>query len=224
MANRALASIWLGELSEESLLERWGKFLGTLPTSAKLPGFSNLVIRAMDETEAPIMEQDLRSIVADAATLVELARNHVHSDCAYETQAFWDLWVYDLPSLRWELLPQPLELYCYGDEFGEGEWRENGHFLVDAGFEHLFTGHAGLLRASEPDRDAFHHPEEQRFVSLMSQPRNLSLYREKTQENIRKLYEWMRKIEDTLPVKRTRLWSEGEENFEARMEEILANR
>lgn len=222
MANRAYASIWLGEVSEEILLERVRSFLGIVPLSAKLPGFSHLLIRAVDETEAPILEQDLRSIVADANMLVELMRSHVHADCSYETHAFWDLWIYDAASLQWELRPQPLGLWCFGEEFGERDWQKNGHFLVDAGFEHLFTGHAGLLGSSEPDRGSIRHPDEQRFVSLMSLPQNLSVYREKTQENIRKLYEWMRKVEAALPVARITLWSEGEENFEARMEEILA--
>jgi len=42
--------------------------------------------------------------------------------------------------------------------------------------------------------------------------------------NIRKLFEWVRFIEKALPVREVRLWSEGEENFEARLEEILAAR
>lgn len=222
MANRAFASIWLREFSEETLLQNWSSFLGTAPLSSKLPGFSYLVIRAVDETEAPILEQDLRSIVADANMLVELMRSHVHGDCSYETHAFWNLWVYDPARLQWELQPQPLGLYCFGEEFGERDWQKNGYFLVDAGFEHLFTGHAGLLGSSEPDRGSIRHPDEQRFVSLMSLPQNLSVYREKTRENIRKLYKWMRIVESALPVARTSLWSEGEENFELRMEEILA--
>jgi hypothetical protein len=36
--------------------------------------------------------------------------------------------------------------------------------------------------------------------------------------------EWMSAAERALPVERYRLWSEGEENFEARLEEILAAR
>jgi hypothetical protein len=34
----------------------------------------------------------------------------------------------------------------------------------------------------------------------------------------------MRAVEDALPVERFRLWSEGEENFEARLDHILAVR
>ena len=39
--------------------------------------------------------------------------------------------------------------------------------------------------------------------------------------NIKKLLEWIRNIEKAVPVQRWTLWSEGEENFEARLEEIL---
>jgi hypothetical protein len=34
----------------------------------------------------------------------------------------------------------------------------------------------------------------------------------------------MQAVEQALPVERYRLWSEGEENFEARLDEILAVR
>jgi hypothetical protein len=224
MANRAYASIWIRGFTEETLLDHWGSFLRTIPFSAQRPGFSNLVIRALDETEVPILEQDLRSLNADAEMLLELAREHLHSDCSYETEAHWDLWVYDTGNLRWELKPQALEIYCYGEEFDEGEGRENGNLLIDVGFEHLFTGHAGLLGFGTRSQEISNHPEEKRFVAVMSQEANLRLYQEKTRENIRKLYDWMSRVEAALPVERTRLWSEGEENLEARMEEILAGR
>ncbi|MGH9865213.1 MAG: hypothetical protein ACRD4H_07345, partial [Candidatus Acidiferrales bacterium] len=147
-----------------------------------------------------------------------------HSDSSYETQAWWDLWVHDARGNRWELKPQPLAINCYGDEFDGGFSQEQGHFLVDVGFEHLFTGHAGLLGFAGTPHGISEHPEEANFVALMSQPENLREYYEKTRENIRKLYDWIRRIEAALPVERYRLWSEGEENFEARMEEILAAR
>jgi len=59
---------------------------------------------------------------------------------------------------------------------------------------------------------------------MMSQPENLQAYQEKTRENIKKLYDWIAQVETALPVERYQLWSEGEENFEARIEEILAAR
>ncbi len=224
MANRAYASIWITEFSEEKLLEVWKEFLRTVPFSTERPGFSELVIRAVDMAETPILEQDLRSGEYDAEVLADLAREHVHSDSSYETQAWWDLWISDPRNNRWELKPQPLAINCYGHEFDGGFAQEQGHMLVDAGFEHLFTGHAGLLGFTGAQRERSEHPEEANFVALMSQPENLRTYHEKARANIRKLYDWMERIEAALPVERCRLWSEGEENFEARMEEILAAR
>jgi hypothetical protein len=56
----------------------------------------------------------------------------------------------------------------------------------------------------------------------MAWPDNLEKYRESTRENIRKLLGWMGQIEGAIPVDHVHLWSEGEENFEARLEEIAA--
>ena len=224
MANRAYASIWIRNFSEETLVEQWRAFLGTVPFSKERRGFTELVIRAVDAAESPIFEQDLRSGEYDAQVLADLAREHAHSDCSYETKAFWDLWTWDKEGGRWMQTAQPLGVVCYGNEFDEGIWKEQGHFLIEAGFEHFFTGHARLLGFRRGPTEAAKNPEEANFVAVMSQPESLQAYQEKTQENIRKLYEWMRQIEAALPVERYQLWSEGEENFEARMEEILASR
>ncbi|MGB7173289.1 MAG: hypothetical protein WBD23_07030 [Candidatus Acidiferrales bacterium] len=224
MANRAYASIWARNFSEETIVERWREFLGTVPFSTTRPGFTELVIRAVDAAETPILELDLRSGNYDAEVLADLAREHVHSDCCYETRAFWDLWVYDVAHDRWEMQPQPLAIFCHGEDFDDGVWQESGHFLVEAGFEHFFTGHAGLLGFEERQPAAAAHPEEANFVAVMSFPENRRVYQERTRENIRKLFDWMRRVETVIPVERSRLWSEGEDNFEARMEEILAAR
>lgn len=224
MANRAYASIWSRDFSEQTLIERWKPFLETVPFSAERPGFTELAIRAVDTAETPIFEQDLRSGEYGADVLAGLAQEHAHSDCSYETQAFWDLWTWDESSGQWTQKAQPLGIICYGSDFDEGVWKEQGHFLIDAGFEHLFTGHAGLLGFQRGRAETVKHPEETSFVAVMSQPENLQAYREKTQENIRKLYDWMARIETAIPVERYQLWSEGEENFEARMDEILATR
>lgn len=205
-------------------MEQWRAFLETVLFSKERRGFTELVIRAVDAKETPILEQDLRSAEYGADVLAELAREHAHADCAYETQAFWDLWTWDEGTGLWAEKPQPLEIICYGTEFDDGICKEQGHFLIDAGFEHFFTGHAGLLGFRRERAETVRHPEEANFVAVMSQPSNLEAYQEKTRENIRKLYGWMQRIEVAVPVERVQLWSEGEENFEARMEEILASR
>ena len=92
------------------------------------------------------------------------------------------------------------------------------------GFEHFFTGHAGLLGFRHGSARAAESPEEARFLEAMAWPENLEKYQEKTRDNIRRLFDWVQAIERAIPEGRIRLWSEGEENFEARLEEILATR
>ncbi|MGA8220179.1 MAG: hypothetical protein WB780_00895 [Candidatus Acidiferrales bacterium] len=224
MSNQAYLNVWCQDFPEERILERFGDFLATVPFSATKPGFKHLVIRAVDFTENPILEQDLRSVPHDTAGILEIAKDHLNSDCAYEVRADWDLWVFEGEPGHWQHLPQPLGLACYGEDFDEGYWQENGHLEANLGFEHLFTGHAGLLGFRQSGSAPPQSAEEARFLESMEQPENLQIYRDKTRENIRKLFAWVRQIEKALPGARIRLWSEGEENFEARLEEILAAR
>ncbi len=224
MANRAYASIWSRDFCEATLIGQWRALLETVPFSAERAGFTELVIRAVDTAETPIFGQDFGSGEYGAEVVAELASEHAHEDCSYETGALWDLWTWDESAGEWVQKPQPLEIGCYGRDFDEGIWKEQGNFLIDAGFEHFFTGHARLLGFRPGEAEAARDPEEANFVAAMSQPENLREYQEKTQENIRKLYDWMARIEKAMPVERYQMWSEGEENFEARMEEILAVR
>lgn len=206
------------------MLERFNAFLATVPFSATRPGFTQLTIRAVDASEAPILEYDLRAVPLDVAGIPEIARDYVHSDCCYEVRCHWDLSVFDVASGKSGIEPQPLEIFCHGEDYDDGLWRENGHFEVNFGFEHLFTGHAGLLGIRQGARATPQSPEEARFLEAMAWPENLEKYQAATRDNIRKLFDWVRRIEQALPVERVGLWSEGEENFEARLEEILAAR
>jgi hypothetical protein len=223
MANQAYLSIWLKDFPEDLMLENFEKFLATVPYSAKRPGFTHLEIRALEPSESPVFEQDLRAMPLDAASIVELSKDHLNADSRYAVRANWDLWVFEGEPAKWQELPQPIELVCNGGLYDEGIWKEDGHFEVNFGFEHLFTGHGGLLGIRQIARPA-ESPEEAQFLESMAKPANLQMYQEKTRENIKSLFGWVRKIEDALPVAKLRLWSEGEENFEARLEEILAAR
>jgi hypothetical protein len=220
MSNQSYLSIWCKNFSEERLLEDFEKFLNTVPFSAKDPGFSYLVVRAVDSSESPLLEQDLRALPLDAASIAELVKDHLDSDVSYEVRAEWDLWVLDAQN-KWQNEPQPVEILCHGLDYDDSFWQENGHIQVNLGLEHLFTGHANLLGFRKGQRAPAQSVEEARFLEAMAWPENLQRYQEKTRENIKKLLDWTRKIEKSLPIDRLRLWSEGEENFEARLEEIL---
>ncbi|HEY7826149.1 MAG TPA: hypothetical protein VIC00_04950, partial [Candidatus Acidoferrales bacterium] len=78
MSNRAYLGVWCNDFPDESMLERFGKILGTVPFSASRPGFTHLTIRAVDLAEQPILEQDLRAFPLDANGILEIAQNHLN--------------------------------------------------------------------------------------------------------------------------------------------------
>jgi hypothetical protein len=223
MANHSFLNVWLKEMPEEKILECLGAFLGTVPLSAKRPGFTYLTIRAVDASETAVFEQDLRATPLDAAGIVELASEQLHGDSSYEVACDWDLGVFDAGTGKSAVEPQPLLIACRGEEYDAGFWREAGHFEVNLGFDDLFTGH-GLLGMRPEPKPAAQSAEQLRFREAMAWPENLEKYQKQTRENIRKLQDWVRRIEASMAVEKTRLWSEGEENFEARLDEIVAAR
>jgi hypothetical protein len=224
MANQAYLSVRCEDFPEERTLRYFLQFLQTIPFSASRPGLTYLTIRAVDDSQSPVLEQDLRLTPLDPSEIVYIVAEQLHSDCSYEVGCSWDLATVDPVSGEAKTGPQALEIICRGQDYEGGLWQERGHLEAQLGFEHLFTGHAGLLAAGQPANRQPQSPEEARFLEAMAWPENLNTYQEKTRENIRKLLDWVRRIEKAVPVERAWLWSEGEENFEARLEEIVATR
>jgi hypothetical protein len=225
MANRAYANLWIRDFDEATRIERLALLLATTPFSKTRPGFRSLVIRAVEPSLPPIAEYELSAAPVGAAEIADLVREHAHADAAYEVGAYQDLWIRDAESGRWSDLPQRAEISSYGLEYDDGlAAAESGHFQIEFGLEHFFTGHAGLLGTSAPRVVSVDDPIEQEFLAAMSRPENLRGYLERTRENIQRLMRWMSAAQAALPIERTRLWSEGEENFEARLDEILAVR
>ena len=85
MANQAYLNVWCKDFPEDRIIERFGAFLQTVPFSAARPGFTSLTIRAVDVSEPTVLELDLRALPLDAAGITEIARDHVHGDCSFET-------------------------------------------------------------------------------------------------------------------------------------------
>lgn len=224
MANRAYVSAWAQDYTEATQIEKLERLLEGAPLSKSWPGFTGLVVRALDPAETPLREWDLRSQPMGAAEIVDLMREPQGADMAFEIRAQWDLWMFDLESVRWQHKPQDLEIHCFGPEYDNGAATEEGHFQLDIGFEHLFTGHGGILGSHAGPRAIPSHPDEVRFLTVMSSPERLREYHERTRENIQLLFHWLREAETKVPLERYRMWSEGEENFEARVDEILAVR
>jgi hypothetical protein len=223
MSNRAYLRVWTRDFSATTLIPQFARFLATAPVSAAGPTFTEFVVQPVDTSETPLGEWDLRDQGYGPAEIAALAAQHINADSAYIATANWDLWYFDIETLKWRHAPETLTLICNGPEYDGGIAASEGHFNADLGFEHFFTGHAGLLApgASSNPFESSGHQVEHTFRQWMSVPANLKEYHAKTRENIQQLFNWMDSIERALPVERAQLWSEGEENFEARLDAIL---
>lgn len=226
MANRAYLRVWTRDFSMQTMIAEFARFLTTAPIPEDQGRFQRLMVQAVDPTEAALDEIDLKDGAFSPAEVAALAAQHINEDTAYVVDARWDLWSFDIETMKWTYGPQPLELLCQGPAYDDGIAATTGHFVADLGFEHFFTGHAGLLApgAATNPFDSSDHPVERTFRNWMAGADNLKRYHQKTRENIQKLFGWLEAIEAALPVERSELSSEGEENFEARLDAILAQR
>ena len=233
MANHAYLRVWTRDFSLETMIAEFARFLTTAPLSASQDTFDELIVQAVDPGETPIAEWDLRPLKAGPAEVAAMSAQHLNSDTAYIARAAWDLWSFDIDTMKWQRKPEPLELTCHGPDYDGGIAASAGHFQADLTFEHFFTGHGGLLAPgtsssfskssnSSNSFGSFEHPVEHTFRQWMAVSDNLKEYRAKTRENIQQLFLWVDAIARALPVERTELWSEGEENMEARLDEIFA--
>jgi hypothetical protein len=226
MANRSHLRLWTRDFSETTMVPEFARFLTSAPLSASPSPFTELLVQPIDPTETPVADWDLRGQGYGPAEVAALAVQHFNPDTAYFVGATWDLWVFDMETLKWKNEPQPLTLISHGPLYDDGVAATAGHFAADLGFEHFFTGHGGILApgaASNPFGSS-DHPLEHTFRQWMSAGGNLKEYHAKTRENIQQLFNWVEAIEAALPVERSELSSEGEENFEARLDAILARR
>ena len=226
MANRAYLRVWTRDFSEATMIAEFARFLTSAPLSAEHPEFDELHVQAVDPTEPLVAEWDLHGAGYGPAEVAALAAQHLNADSAYMALAKWDLWSFDIEALKWQRKPEPLLLTCHGLEYDDGLAATSGHFLADLGFEHLFTGHGGILApgAAANPFGGSEHPIEHTFRQWMAVSGNAKEYHVKTRENIQQLMNWLDAVERALPVERSELWSEGEENLEARIDAILAQR
>src|SRR5277367_5720678 len=162
MANHAYLRVWTRDFSTETMIAEFARFMTTAPVAEAPPKFTQLVVQSVDATETPGVGWDLKEGVFGPAEIAALAAQNLYSDTAYFVDAKWDLWNFDIESLKWTHWPQPLLLACQGADYDNGIVSSAGHFYADLGFEHLITGHGGLLApgAAKNPFESSDHPLE----------------------------------------------------------------
>src|ERR1700682_1475033 len=145
MANHAYLRVWTRDYSLEKMLAEFARFLTTAPLSATQNSFSELTVQAVDATEIPVAEWDLRPLKVGPAEAAALAVQHLNADTAYSATEKGDLGGLDSESMKWQHTPEPLVLACHGQQYDDGLAATAGHFMADLGFETYFTGAGGSL-------------------------------------------------------------------------------
>jgi hypothetical protein len=113
MTNRVILSCWIRGFTEHNLLANFEKALWRFPFSRLAPR-AHLTVRAVDYAESPV-DECLLEAGTDAATIIDACRDFLHADCAFEVDAFWDLW--QESDGDWTLQPSPVRITCYAPLF-----------------------------------------------------------------------------------------------------------
>lgn len=225
MPNYAYLSLWFEDGSPGRLIAHAEKPLLLFPISEREPAFRALAIRGISPAEPPLLERD---VVVSVEEVRHSIAEFFQADCGAEVRAYWDLWSYraDGTRLDWQQTPSPVEFAFQGEQYDDSSFAESGHVLITLGLEHVFTGHAGILSGSgaEVTPEQFTARAEYEFALALQQPEMLEAYRAHTLENIRRLLVFERALWTALPVRRRRLWSEGESDLERRLVQLLLHR
>jgi hypothetical protein len=101
MANRAYLRVWTRDFSERTTIPEFARFLTTAPLMEGEGRFQQLTIQAVDATEAPVAEWDLKEGPFGPAEVAALAAQHLNEDTAFIVEAQWDLWSFNIDTLKW---------------------------------------------------------------------------------------------------------------------------
>jgi hypothetical protein len=115
------------------MLPQFQKLLLKFPFSQLRPGISLLRIHALSYSEPALLEQGFPSM-PEIDEVMETAAHHLHADCVYEIEGWWD--IFQLEEESWKLTPSRVLLQCFGPEF---ENPVGDHLRVEFGLETWFV-------------------------------------------------------------------------------------
>ncbi|GAC1435591.1 MAG: hypothetical protein NVS9B5_26000 [Terriglobales bacterium] len=185
MADHLYLSLWFSDFPADEMLPHLLRVMRQFPFSAQQPGIAYFALHAVSWTEPTILEQRFTPNISPEGAIL-FASEHLHSDNAYNFEAFWDLWLPAKDNGEWEQRPSRVTFIVRGTEFDEGASEQEGHIQVDFGIDsHFLLEEVPLTEWSE----------------------------QRVRANIQKLVEFTNKVEKQSGASARLLWSESEENF-----------
>ncbi len=185
-------SIWLDPGRRGPQRQRFESMLRLFPFSQRdAQPQTTLLIRAVDETEPPLLERPMNG-PASIDEIMGVLNDYSDDDIAYELESFWDLWQFDRD---WKLSPSRVMLSSFGPSFdnASGEKPNDQEDLrIDFGVDTRFLPQPDIAGSA-------------RLV----------------ESNIKSLLRLVHELENQLPVHRRVLSSESGENFADRLQRVL---
>lgn len=196
MADRLYLSVWFPSFSTPEMVPRMLSVIRQLPFSRQRGGIGYLAIHSIS-WEEPIVFQQTFDYRADPERVLALASEFLNEDNAYELEAMWDLWIPvqegDLDT-TWQLQPQKVTFFGFGQQFEESTYQQNGHIQVDFGLDTPFLF------------------EEEEFTDAVEQ---------RIKANVQKLVSFTTAVEKNCGISGRVLWSESEDNLAQKLIERL---
>lgn len=184
MADPLYLSLWFSDFNGPAMLPHVLAVLQQFPLSEQRPGITYVSVQPVSWNEASVLEHRFSPGIRPEEALV-VAADLIHDDYAYTFDAYWDLWVPD-ESGHWSVVPSPVKFIVQAEEFEDGAQQETGHIQIDFGLDSLFV---------------------QETVALTDEAQA------KLRENLGKLIEFTKKVEQNTRATSRRLWSESEESL-----------
>lgn len=188
MADPLYLNLWFPSFAAEEMLPRLLSVVKEFPASANQPGVGYAGIHPISWNEPTVLEEtfDFRT---DPEVAIEMFREYVHADYAFELQAAWDIWAPvaegDLDP-KWVMQPQTVSFIAHGMEFDDGAYQEQGHLQINFGLDTAFL-HEELQYSQEIERHI--------------------------KANVRKLVTYTQALEKNCGITGRLLWSESGENL-----------
>jgi hypothetical protein len=196
MADRLYLSIWFPSFSTPEMVPRMLSVIKQFPFSSQRSGIGYLAVHSIS-WEEPMVFQQTFDFRADPERVLALALEFLNEDNAYELEAMWDLWVPvqegDLDA-TWELKPQKVTFFGFGQQFEESTYQQNGHVQVDFGLDTPFLF------------------EEEEFTEAVEK---------RIKANVQKLVSFTSAVEKNCGISGRVLWSESEDNLAQKLIERL---
>lgn len=188
MADQLYLNLWFPTFAEAEMLPRLLSVLKQFPSSALRPGVAYMSVHALAWQEPALVEHTF-DYGTDPGVAFGMAEEFLHSDNAYEIEAFWDLHIPEIHGdldETWANRAQSVKFTAYGTEFDDGTHQQDGHIQIDFGLDTPFIH----------EHSDFTPEVEVRVKS-----------------NVQRLVGFIHGIEQNCGITGRLLWSEGDSNL-----------